>query len=110
MLLVLTWRFACQSIANPACSTPLRAFARVGRPTGRAGVAAGVTLTALVTPAGVGDAASSTALELLQRKGMSTGGAIDAILALLATVLLPAVVAVMVLSKTSRTTDAGPPP
>ncbi len=56
----------------------------------RAGEAAGVTLTALVTLAGVGVAVSGTVLEMLQRSGMSQAGAIDAILAVLAALLLPA--------------------
>jgi EmrB/QacA subfamily drug resistance transporter len=56
----------------------------------RAGEAAGVTLTALVTLAGVGVAVSGTALEMLQRTGLSAGGAIDLILAVLAGLLLPA--------------------
>ena len=56
----------------------------------RAGEAAGVTLTALVTLAGVGVAVSGTVLEMLERGGMSTGGAIDTILGVLAALLLPA--------------------
>jgi MFS family permease len=59
----------------------------------RAGEAAGVTLTALVTLAGVGVAASGTALEILRQPGttgLSLAGAIDVILAVLAALLLPA--------------------
>jgi EmrB/QacA subfamily drug resistance transporter len=56
----------------------------------RAGEAAGVTLTALVTLAGVGVAVSGTTLEVLARSGMSLSGAIDTILGVLAALLLPA--------------------
>ena len=56
----------------------------------RAGEAAGVTLTALVTLAGVGVAVSGTVLEMLQRAGMSPAGAVDAIVVVLAALLLPA--------------------
>jgi predicted MFS family arabinose efflux permease len=56
----------------------------------RAGEAAGVTLTALVTLAGVGVAVSGTMLEVLARSGMSLSGAIDTILGVLAALLLPA--------------------
>lgn len=56
----------------------------------RAGEAAGVTLTALVTLAGVGVAVSGTVLEMLERGGMSPAGAIGTVLATLAAVLLPA--------------------
>jgi EmrB/QacA subfamily drug resistance transporter len=65
----------------------------------RAGAAAGLTLTSLVTLAGVGVAVSGTVLEMLQRSqvsgmsemsGMSMGGGISAILLALAAVLLPA--------------------
>lgn len=54
----------------------------------RAGEAAGVTLTALVTLAGVGVAVSGTALEMLERGGQSTASAIDTILGVLAALLL----------------------
>ena len=63
--------------------------------TERAGEAAGVTLTALVTLAGVGVAVSATVLEMLQRAGMSTAGAVDTIVAVLAALLLPAGVVVL---------------
>ena len=56
----------------------------------RAGEAAGITLTALITVAGVGVAVSSTVLEVLRANGSSTGSAIDAILAALAGMLLVA--------------------
>ncbi|MGZ8746504.1 MAG: hypothetical protein ACXWZ2_05610 [Mycobacterium sp.] len=49
----------------------------------RAGEAAGVTLTALVTLAGVGVAVSGTVLEMLARGGQSTATAIDMILGVL---------------------------
>jgi hypothetical protein len=65
----------------------------------RAGEAAGVALTALVTLAGVGVAVSGTVLEMLERTGMSTGGAIDLILAVLAAVLLPAGTVVLAISR-----------
>jgi EmrB/QacA subfamily drug resistance transporter len=67
----------------------------------RAGEAAGVTLTALVTLAGVGVAASGTILEMLQGAGASTAGAIDAIVAGLAALLLPAGAAVLVTARAS---------
>lgn len=66
----------------------------------RAGEAAGVTLTALVTLAGVGVAVSGTVLEMLERTGISTGGAIDLILAVLAAVLLPAGAVVLAIART----------
>ena len=67
----------------------------------RAGEAAGVTLTALVTLAGVGVAVSGTVLEMLQLGGMSAAGAVDAIVALLAALLLPAGVVVLFIARTS---------
>jgi EmrB/QacA subfamily drug resistance transporter len=69
----------------------------------RAGEAAGVTLTALVTLAGVGVAASGTVLEMLQRAGMSAAGAIDVILAALAVLLLPAGVVVLAIARSRQT-------
>ena len=66
----------------------------------RAGEAAGVTLTALVTLAGV--AVSGTVLEILQRAGMSPAGAIDAIVALLAALLPPAGVVVLLIARASN--------
>jgi hypothetical protein len=56
----------------------------------RAGEAAGVTLTALVTLAGVGVAVAGTVLEMLERGGQSTATAIDTILGVLAALLLMA--------------------
>ena len=73
----------------------------------RAGEAAGVTLTSLVTLAGVGVVVSGTVLEMLQRSGSSTGTGIDVIIGVLAAVLLPAgalVVLVGRLHETSRST------
>jgi EmrB/QacA subfamily drug resistance transporter len=61
----------------------------------RAGEAAGVTLTVLVSLAGVGVAVSSTVLEMLQRNGITVGSAIDAILAVLTALLLAAGAAVL---------------
>jgi EmrB/QacA subfamily drug resistance transporter len=71
----------------------------------RAGEAAGVTLTALVTLAGVGVAASGTVLEMLQGAGLSTAGAVDTIVAVLAALLLPAGAAVLL---TARASNPGP--
>jgi EmrB/QacA subfamily drug resistance transporter len=67
----------------------------------RAGEAAGVTLTALVTLAGVGVAVSGTVLEMLQRAGMSAAGGVDAIVAVLAALLLPAGAVVLVIARAS---------
>jgi EmrB/QacA subfamily drug resistance transporter len=67
--------------------------------TERAGEAAGVTLTALVTLAGVGVAVSGTVLEMLQRAGMSTAVAVDIIVAMLAALLLPAGVVVLLIAR-----------
>jgi MFS family permease len=67
----------------------------------RAGEAAGVTLTALVTLAGVGVAVSGTVLEMLQLAGISAAGAVDAIVAVLAALLLPAGVVVLVIARAS---------
>ncbi|WP_231514609.1 MFS transporter [Mycobacterium sp. URHB0044] len=64
-------------------------------PPERAGAAAGLTLTSLVTFAGVGVAVSGAVLEMLQQRGMSMGGGITAILLVLAAVLLPASAAVL---------------
>jgi hypothetical protein len=61
----------------------------------RVGEAAGVTLTSLVTLAGVGVAVSSSVLEVLQHDGLSTGRGIKAILAVIAPLLLPAGLAVL---------------
>ena len=72
----------------------------------RAGEAAGVTLTALVTLAGVGVAVSGTVLEMLQRTGMtgmSLGNAIDLILFVLAVLLLPAGVVVLLIARAGQT-------
>ena len=65
----------------------------------RAGEAAGVTLTALVTLAGVGVAVSGTVLEVLGRGGMSTASAINTILGVLAALLLPAGAAVLLAAR-----------
>ena len=61
----------------------------------RAGEAAGVALTSLVTLAGVGVAVSGTMLEVLRRTGMSTGSGIAIIFLATAAVLLPAAIAVL---------------
>jgi len=75
----------------------------------RAGEAAGVTLTSLVTMAGVGVAASSTILEALERSGISSGNAINVILGGLACALLPAGVVVLLVARagTSSPADQG---
>ena len=65
----------------------------------RAGEAAGVTLTSLVTLAGVGVAVSGTTLEALQRSGMSTAGGINLIFIVLAAVLLPAGLVVLSIAR-----------
>jgi EmrB/QacA subfamily drug resistance transporter len=70
--------------------------------TERAGEAAGVTLTALVTLAGVGVAVSATVLEILQRAGMTAAGAVDAIVAVLAALLLPAGGVVLLIARASE--------
>jgi EmrB/QacA subfamily drug resistance transporter len=67
----------------------------------RAGEAAGVTLTALVTLAGVGVAVSGTLLEMLQLVGFSAAGAVDAIVAVLAALMLPAGAVVLVIARAS---------
>ncbi len=70
----------------------------------RAGEAAGVTLTSLVTLAGVGIAVSGTVLEMLQRHGWSMGNGIRSILAVIAALLLPA--GLVVLRSARRATPA----
>jgi predicted MFS family arabinose efflux permease len=99
-------------VALTACGLTLGliyAFTTVATQTvvlpGRAGEAAGVTLTLLVTSAGVGVAVSGTVLELLQRGGMSTGGGIDVIIAVLAALLLPAGIVVLTIAR-GRTADS----
>ena len=72
----------------------------------RAGEAAGVTLTALVTIAGVGVAVSGTVLEVLQRDHFSTGTGIDRILQVIAALLLPAGLAVLWKARGRTTVDA----
>lgn len=65
----------------------------------RAGEAAGVTLTALVTLAGVGVAVSGTVLEILGREGWSTADAINAIFGVLAACLLVASAVVLLIAR-----------
>ncbi|MBV9516172.1 MAG: MFS transporter [Mycobacteriaceae bacterium] len=67
----------------------------------RAGEAAGVALTSLVTIAGVGITVSGTVLQMLQHHGWSVGGGIQSILAVIAALLLLAGLAVM---RTARST------
>ncbi|KUH68061.1 MFS transporter [Mycolicibacterium novocastrense] len=75
-------------------------------PPERAGEAAGVTLTVLVSLAGVGVAVSSTVLEMLQRNGIPTARAIDAILAVLGVLLLAAGTVVLWTARRSVTRSA----
>ena len=71
----------------------------------RAGEAAGVALTSLVTLAGVGVAVSGTMLEVLTRAGMSAGPGIAVIFLAVAAALLPAGGLVMLMAR-SRTTPS----
>ncbi len=71
----------------------------------RAGEAAGVALTSLVTMAGVGVAVSGTMLEVMQHAGMSAGRGIEVIFVAIACVLLPAGALVMLAAR-SRTDSA----
>jgi EmrB/QacA subfamily drug resistance transporter len=73
----------------------------------RAGEAAGVTLTSLVTLAGVGIAVSGTILEMLQRHGWSMGDGIKSILAVIAALLLPAGLAVLRSARTATPAATG---
>ncbi|MBJ8345785.1 MFS transporter [Antrihabitans sp. YC2-6] len=61
----------------------------------RAGEAAGVTLTSLVTLAGVGVAVSASALEMMQAHGASIAGALDRVFLVLAAGLFAAGAAVL---------------
>jgi EmrB/QacA subfamily drug resistance transporter len=72
----------------------------------RAGEAAGVTLTSLVTLAGVGVAVSSSVLEVLEHQGLSTGDGIRAILAVIAALLLPAGLAVLGITRSKNRSSA----
>jgi EmrB/QacA subfamily drug resistance transporter len=72
----------------------------------RAGEAAGVTLTSLVTLAGVGVAVSSSVLEVLEHQGLSTGDGIRAILAAIAALLLPAGLAVLGITRSKNRSSA----
>jgi len=72
----------------------------------RAGEAAGVTLTSLVTLAGVGVAVSSSVLEVLEGHGMSAGDGIRAILAVIAALLLPAGLAVLAITRSKNRSPA----
>jgi EmrB/QacA subfamily drug resistance transporter len=65
----------------------------------RAGEAAGIALTSMVTFGGVGVAVSGTALEVLQHRGMSAGDGISAILLVLAAILLVSVAALAMLRR-----------
>lgn len=76
----------------------------------RAGEAAGVTLTAMVTIGGVGVAVSATVLEMLQRSGMTTAGAVDVILVVLAMLLLPAGATVLLSARRTATESASSRP
>jgi EmrB/QacA subfamily drug resistance transporter len=72
----------------------------------RAGEAAGIALTAMITMGGVGIAVAGTMLERLRSTGATTAAGIDVILTALAGLLLPA--GLLVLAVASRT--AGPAP
>jgi EmrB/QacA subfamily drug resistance transporter len=72
----------------------------------RAGEAAGVTLTSLVTLAGVGVAVSSSVLEMLQHQGVSADNAIRLILAVIAALLLPAGLAVLAITHSKNRSPA----
>src|ERR1700744_995018 len=72
----------------------------------RAGEAAGGTLTSLVTLAGVGVAVSSSVLEVLQHKGLSTGDGIRVVLAVIAALLLPAGLAVLAITRSKNRSPA----
>lgn len=74
----------------------------------RAGEAAGVTLTSMVTLAGVGVAVSGTVLEVLQTNGWSTGSGIRLMVGVFAVVLLPAGIAVVHIART-RAREETPP-
>jgi predicted MFS family arabinose efflux permease len=69
----------------------------------RAGEAAGIALTAMITMGGVGVAVAGTLLDRLRSGGMSTAGGVGVILAALAAALLPA--GLLVLATASRTAD-----
>jgi predicted MFS family arabinose efflux permease len=73
----------------------------------RAGEAAGVTLTSLVTLAGVGVAVSGTALEEMQRHGLSTGDGIKVVLGAVAALLLPAGLTVLRLTARTKRSEIG---
>jgi EmrB/QacA subfamily drug resistance transporter len=76
----------------------------------RAGEAAGVTLTSLVTLAGVGIAVSGTVLEMLQHHGWSMADGIKSILAVIAALLLPAGLAVLRSTRRVSASGAGAAP
>ena len=63
----------------------------------RAGEAAGVALTSLVTLAGVGVAVSGTMLEVFGRTGTSMGGGIEVVLLTFAAAVLAAAISVLVM-------------
>jgi predicted MFS family arabinose efflux permease len=68
----------------------------------RAGEAAGVALTSLVTIAGVGIAVSGTALEMLAHHGRSMGDGIESVLLVIAALLSPAGLAVLRSARTAK--------
>jgi hypothetical protein len=109
--LAASGRWVAYAIALSACGFTLAlvyAFTTVAtqavvRPE-RAGEAAGVTLTSLVTLAGVGVAVSGTMLEMLRQSEVSEGGEIYVILGALAAALLPAGVWLTTITR-SRTSE-----
>jgi EmrB/QacA subfamily drug resistance transporter len=72
----------------------------------RAGEAAGVTLTSLVTLAGVGVAVSSSVLEVFEHQGLSAGDGIRTMLAAIAALLLPAGLAVLGMTRRRNPSSA----
>ncbi|SEH45871.1 drug resistance transporter, EmrB/QacA subfamily [Mycolicibacterium rutilum] len=101
-LLALT---ACGSTLGLVYAFTTVATQAVVRPE-RAGEAAGVTLTVLVSMAGVGVAVASTVLEMLGRNGIEPADAVDLILGALAAALLAAGALVLWLARSETTESA----
>ena len=76
----------------------------------RAGEAAGVALTSLVTLAGVAVAVSGTMLEVLRHAGMSPGGGIKLIFLTIAAALLPAGAVVLLVARLRTAALSANPP
>ena len=112
-LLAISHNFAMYLVALTACGFTMGfvyAFTTVATQAvvapERAGEAAGVTLTSLVTLAGVGVAVSSSVLEVLQHQGVSADNAIRVILAAIAALLLPAGLAVLAITRSKNRSPA----